>query len=453
MVLYNRLSSVTRSKKTTHYPRPVDSIPIEILVLIFEEYCRACNSTDSLSHPELHITQVCKYWRSIVIHVPNLWTKLVITPHTPSRLVATYLQRSQQLPLDLEVDLRHDAADTAKREHALTTWMAIKSTSPRWRRLVLQIGPHDATVISEDLRELGTPLLEELRISSGSHVSGITKIFEGGAPSLKSLRLTGLSLERFTPSLHQLTRLHLASNCPIHFSSFQRLMTKMVKLQDLSLRSRVVEGWPIYPSQDDTILLPSLTSLKLSDRRWPLFIPLLSLSAPMLHTLSLSDLVAHDLPETFMESQLCENLPSLRNLVLRGKSSYIDDGSFAQLARIFPAIEHFSLLDVDEVFVRQSSRAMHQTAIWPKLHTITMNPVVAEDILCSLISARTTPATGTPLKTLVVPVPNRFKKIRWISQQLIVEECQHTPAFSFSHPVEAIPLNQCSTPSTTAPYP
>ncbi|KAG5650564.1 hypothetical protein H0H81_011807 [Sphagnurus paluster] len=345
--LFSSFSSTSRSRSQANpsATNHIDSIPIEILVLILKEYCRACISADSLSLPELHITQVCKYWRSIAVGLPDLWTKLV---DMPSHIMATYLQRSQQHPLDLQVDLRHDATDIAECEHALKTWMTIKPSSPRWRRLVMQIGPHYATVIWDDLRELGTPLLEELRISSGSHLSGVTKTFEGRAPLLKSLSLVGLSLERFTLSLHQLTRLHLTSDRPIHFSSFRRLVIKMVKLQDLTLHTRVVEGWPLHPSREDIIILPSLTTLELSDRRWPLFIPLLSLSAPLLHTLSLSDLMPLDLPETFIESEFCKNLPFLRNLVLRGKSLYIKDISFAQLARIFPAIEHFSWLDVED---------------------------------------------------------------------------------------------------------
>jgi len=75
----------------------------------------------------------------------------------------------------------------------------------------------------------------------------------------------------------------------------------MINLQKLTLQNHIGEGWP---SPADIIHLPSLELLKLSDRRWPLFIPLLSFSAPILCTLLFHDLVAHDLPETFMESRL-----------------------------------------------------------------------------------------------------------------------------------------------------
>ncbi len=149
----------------------------------------------------------------------------------------------------------------------------------------------------------------------------------------------------FTPSLANLTRLHLTSTSPMKISAFRELVSQMIKLEELTLRSRVVEGWPVYPEADDIITLPSLTTLKLSDRRWPLFVPLLSIFAPNLTSLSLYDLVGHDLPDTLMEHYILEQYPSVRNLTLKGKSSFIDEVSFAQLARMFRRwiTSHFSM--------------------------------------------------------------------------------------------------------------
>lgn len=406
---------------------PINDLPPEILILIFEEYCNTWGLTNNVLLPELRLTQVCQYWRSIAINLSSLWTRIVASPLTPSHVIPTYLERSRALPLDVDIDFRYEPSDGTRRGQVLRTWNAIKPSAFRWRRLNLHIGPQDATAISNDLRELRTPVLEELRLSSGSHASGIKKLFKGGAPLLKSLRLVGTSLPCLGPSFAQLTALDLTSNCPMHFSIFQHLLTAMVNLQELALQSRVVEGWPLYPSPADIIHLPSLELLKLSDRRWPLFIPLLSISAPILRTLLLYDLVAHDLPEIFMESQLKQNHPALRNVILKGKNSYIDEFGFVQLVRIFPAIEHFALLGVDGFFMRESSRIMHRTTIWPKLRTISMIPVVAEDILCSLILARTRPTSQTPLKTLVVPMPATIKRIHWIAQKVNVEEyCSHS---------------------------
>ena len=424
MFLYSRLASRTKSKSATaDGHRPIETIPTEILILIFKQFCYASTSAEPSSTPQLHLAQICHHWRSVVLDLPTLWTKLAVSSRTPPHIVSTHLQRSQQLSLDVEVDLRHDATDMVTHERVLTTWNLLQTTAFRWHRLVLQIGPHVTSEISEDLRKLGTPLLQELRISSSSHVSGLTTLLGGGAPSLKSLQLIGISATHFTLPLDQVTRLNLSSNSSMSFSAFHSLLSNMPNLKELTLRSRVVEAWPVYPSEEDMVILPSLTTLMLSDRRWPLFVPLLSISAPNLRTLSLHELVAHDLPEIEMESHLSNNFPSITNLLVKGNSSFIDDSCFSQLSRIFPTIEHFALAGVDEFFVQESARSLHEPTIWPRLRSISMTSLSTEDMLCSLISARTKPTKGrAPLKTLAISIPSQLKRADWIRQQVNVEE-------------------------------
>jgi len=74
---------------------PINDLPPEILILIFKEYCIACGPTSNVLLPELRLTQVCQYWRSIT--PPGLWTKIVASPRTPFHVIPTYLERSQAL--------------------------------------------------------------------------------------------------------------------------------------------------------------------------------------------------------------------------------------------------------------------------------------------------------------------------------------------------------------------
>ncbi|KAF9563964.1 hypothetical protein CPC08DRAFT_299503 [Agrocybe pediades] len=433
MPSYTRFTTLAKAKCAGRRPRPFETIPTEILMVIFEEYCHTARESEETTYfPELLLTRVCCYWRSVAVSLPTLWTKLAITSLVPSEVVRTYLERALHHPLDLEVDLQCDSFDHAEREHALDIWRLLLTRAPQWRRLVVQLGPDDAKVALDQLRNLDAPLLEDLQMTCTTHLTETTPLFERALPSLTSLRLAGISLHRFTTSLPQLTHLHLTSNIPIPFSIFQGLMNTMVELQDLTLRKRVVEGWPLYPLTEDTIQLPSLQSLKVSDRRSPVFVPLLSISAPVMKTLTLYDLTAHDLPQSFQETQICNNFPSISNLTLKGKSSFIDNGSFNQLSRVFPTIDHFSLLGVDEEFVRESSRAMHATNVWPKLQTISMIPVVEEDMLHSLISARTQPSAKTALKNVLVPIDTNFDNVGPVSQQLDDADSQLSPIFAFN---------------------
>ena len=256
-------------------------------------------------------------------------------------------------------------------------------------------------------------------MTSVSHVPGLANMFEGGAPALKTLSLVGISLLQFAPPLQKLTRLHLTSNVPTSYETFWELLSKMSQLEELTLQSRVVSSWPIQPSLAKNIFLPSLRTLKLGDQRCPLFVPLLSIAAPMLHTLQLSDLVVHDLPETSSESRLREYYPSVRVLVLNGVASFIDGASFSQLTRIFPGVNHLSIADVDPYLIRQSCEALHDPTIWPKLQTLTMSPsLLEEDILCSLLATRKSQSMKTALQTIIIPAKIQFTKIEWITKNV-----------------------------------
>ncbi|KAF5316498.1 hypothetical protein D9619_006364 [Psilocybe cf. subviscida] len=393
----------------------IDAIPTEILLLVFEEYCYSGDALKGLKPPQLVITHVCHYWRTVALSCTTLWSALDISPQTSLDMIAIYLQRSGDLPLSLQVDLRHDVSDPSTHEHVMSTWNTIKSTASRWRRLHIQVGPQDAISVSNNLRQVDSPVLEELRMTSVSHVPGLANMFEGGTPALKTLSLVGISLLQFAPPLQKLTRLHLTSNVSTSYETFWELLSKMTQLEELTLHSRVVSSWPIQPSLAKNITLPSLRTFKLSDQRCPLFVPLLSIAAPLLHTLCLSDLVVHDLPEASSESRIREYYPSVRNLVLNGVASFIDGVSFSQLTRIFPAVDHLSIVDVDPYFVRQSCEALHDPTIWPKLQTFTISPsLLDEDIFCSLLAARTTKSVKTALQTVIIPTRIHFTKLDWI---------------------------------------
>ncbi|KAF8202242.1 hypothetical protein BJ912DRAFT_434301 [Pholiota molesta] len=388
----------------------IEIIPPEVLLLVFEEYCRKSPQFGSSTPLEFHLTHVCQYWRSLALGISTLWTKLSIASNTPLPIALAYLHRSQSLPLDLDVDLRHDAADEKERQHILELWGTIKLNSHRWRRLTVRTGPHGTTSFSEELPDLETPLLEDLCILSDSIMAESMKPLDM-APSLKLVRLEGISILPFTPSLGQITRLHLMGHTPMPISIFREVMSQMAQLEELTLRDSVVQGWPRYPSTEDIVTLPALAVLKLSDRRWPLFVPLLSINAPTLRSLALYDLVSHDLPEPPIESQISAQYPSIRNLTITGKSSFIDDVSLAQLARMFYTVDHFALLDVDSTFVLESCQNLHEPSLWPMLQTLSMIPAVAENILCSLISMRRPTAKEVGLKDLLcLPLPNSTER-------------------------------------------
>ncbi|KAF9475222.1 hypothetical protein BDN70DRAFT_269971 [Pholiota conissans] len=418
----NSLFSLKQAAGFSARRRPIETLPSEVLLLIFEAYCRRLPQDESLPPLEFNITHVCQYWRALALGLSALWANISITSNTPLPIALAYIQRSQNLPLDLDVDLRYDPTNEREHENILELWKTIKVNSHRWRRLNVHVGPPIAPSLSKDLPSLETPLLEHLSMTSDSTTALSMKPFEH-TPSLKSLRLQGIPIQPFTSSIGQITRLHLTGRSPVPISIFRELMAQMVKLSELQLCDRVAHGWPMYPSQADIVTLPALTVLKLADHQRPLCVPLLSIYAPLLRSLSLYDLVAHDLPESFRESEISAQYPSLRKLTITGKSSFIDDTAFTQLARMFPMVDHFALLDVGSFFVLETCQNLHEPSLWPMLQTLSMIPVVAENILCSLISTRRPTAKEVGLKKLVVPSPIHFNRKKWISERVRIEEC------------------------------
>lgn len=56
------------------------------------------------------LSQVCSYWRSIVIHTPLLWQQILINYSTPREKVQASLARSKALPICVTLDLPFDGS-------------------------------------------------------------------------------------------------------------------------------------------------------------------------------------------------------------------------------------------------------------------------------------------------------------------------------------------------------
>ncbi len=111
--------------------RAIDKIPPEILLLVFEEYCHSMAPLEPSTSNECRITYICRFWRMLSINLSTLWARLNVSVKTPISVLSIYLQRSNSLTLDIEVDLRHDPEDKAVRTHAAKLWEIIKSTAYR----------------------------------------------------------------------------------------------------------------------------------------------------------------------------------------------------------------------------------------------------------------------------------------------------------------------------------
>ncbi|OBZ65560.1 hypothetical protein A0H81_14409 [Grifola frondosa] len=99
---------------------PVQSLPTEVLVMIFKAGCRmphpdpVSDSGDPRRIPfPLLVSSVSRYWRDVAINTPSLWTNITIKQTKPLGWVPLCLQRSGGQLLDITIDCRPLATLTA----------------------------------------------------------------------------------------------------------------------------------------------------------------------------------------------------------------------------------------------------------------------------------------------------------------------------------------------------
>ncbi|KAJ3719355.1 hypothetical protein C8R42DRAFT_117762 [Lentinula raphanica] len=123
-----------------------DSLPTEMIIMIFS-FCdiSAANLLETNDGTWV-LTQVCKRWRDIVVHCPLFWTRVNLdlscwhyTQNRPNRadmLVETFLERSKDMPLDVQI---HCPDIQGAPNHILTAVEHLLNASPRWRLAMLDL--------------------------------------------------------------------------------------------------------------------------------------------------------------------------------------------------------------------------------------------------------------------------------------------------------------------------
>ena len=84
---------------------PVNQLPPETLARIADLVCRAHRSW---SDQAMTMSQVCRYWRSVVTSYPLVWTGVTVKPVTPASRVTAALKNSHELPLHVDLQIHWD---------------------------------------------------------------------------------------------------------------------------------------------------------------------------------------------------------------------------------------------------------------------------------------------------------------------------------------------------------
>ncbi|KAF8891324.1 hypothetical protein BD779DRAFT_1670946 [Infundibulicybe gibba] len=183
-------------------------------------------------------------------------------------------------------------------------------------------------------------------------------------------------------------------------------------------------SWPNSLHHYRPVALSHLQSLEISDRQSRTCLPLLAISAPALHSLTLHNFVSDDFPHA-LSNVICRNAPNVRSLTIVGPELRASDTT--NLPYIFPLITDLAVLRIKPGHHALSQLLQKDTLatgslVWPDLTTITLASV-PESINFLLYLVKSRIRQGHSLKTLVLPRPERIKKINQLREQVEVRPC------------------------------
>lgn len=388
---------------------PISSLPNEILRIIFEAgEAMSLDTADSEPRFEMVVSHVCSRFRAISLQTPILWTIIEASPIQPTEIIETYLLRSKACPLDIRLDFYGDPEDEYSDGEEGSNLQSVLSLllphSDRWKRVFIQ-SAHMTTfhIIARHLRSLAVPSLEHYSVSiadgCSDDVEYFAPVFSGGSPLLSILRLGGGSLHCSWPSFASVTTIHLhdvVEGQTITYRQFVDMIAAAPLLKSLSIYRGVV-GWPgVNPKP---VTLPHLEFLRLhGPNRWfsELF---LTIKAPLLKSLSLTNIRASELERFFdTASAMTPNtliFPDLESLTIRA-INFLDD-EYVKISRFFPNI---TTLELYSSFLGNSSSQVSAwpTPPWPDLQILRLRGNFLEKEVLDMTAARA--SVGHPIQKL-----------------------------------------------------
>lgn len=185
-----------------HANSPISRLPVELLAFIFE-------LTVKLKWPDapLKLSHVNRSWREIAIHSPFLWRNIRLKAKAYPEKIEAYLIRSQ--PLSIAVTVNYEGGRPSKNRGfmiglskilsatTVSRWQSFHATAGSTITLKVVLGLLGGGLSAPHLTEFSVRLREQ---DWSVNMHGHSTIFDGGAPSLHTVRLCGLTFSNWFPS-------------------------------------------------------------------------------------------------------------------------------------------------------------------------------------------------------------------------------------------------------------
>ena len=218
--------------------RPINGLPPEILLIIFQNVRDLSPASEHDLRPSAPrwycILGVCRYWRTLALNTPVLWTTLSVGPSVLPSTFNFLLDNSRQLPICVELlgstlntaNLNQLAGNMARLKQ-----LSLRKLSYKWSHL---------RVLSKFIEARTFPSLESFCVSFDTHdreESLTLSISPMRYPGLQTLALDGVD---FAGSLTPIPTLVTLSLCNLFSSSITKdhlmeFLRGCSRLEELSL--------------------------------------------------------------------------------------------------------------------------------------------------------------------------------------------------------------------------
>ena len=442
-----------------HRPQPVNSLPFDILITIFEFAVVAKRASAKRSRPfEIVASHVSSHWRFVSLSTPILWSTMKACFPRPSPWLRTYIQRSgvkRTIYLTISLRASWGSANNYSRKSRPRPKDIFRILDECLHRVeclsIWAPNMNEMSLLVDYLEEKSLPALEHLQIDMFSNnvfdLSPSRVNSEGKTPCLRSLCVRNYGLLKAPIALTRLTVLRLiqeGNECSMDFMELRDVLNSLRLLTELDIVSygrdgSIVQFWPAAGSQG-SIFCPSLEIIRLRLNHQLLTL----VSAPRLRHVEL-DGTARQFYVLFgpkvpilgarhcqVATLVCRRLPSLfehdwpKVLFLR----------LPGLAEILPFVTHMELLGwdarhlVSTLCVTDALR--EDTPMWPSLQSLALGITHHIETLSAEL--------GTVMMSHVLAGQSSIQRlglhdeIPWQNFEYIQEVCGGFSVYSFKPP-------------------
>lgn len=380
---------------------PLDELPDELLVLIFE-WLAVLNSA-----PNIALLRVCKRVRVVALDTPNLWSTITLYGLKPLAGLEPLLALvGPTIPLSLDIDVAGEASypgTACSPARCNQIGLALKKEMPRVRSLTMRYHPHQRAHF-ETLLQSAAPQLEAVTLMCGGTIS----LTDLTAPRLRNVEVDRMQLGRSVLPPGSDVRTVVLRDMVLDLSELRTLIESAPQLQRLELHDvGFVADWQVHqPPRDNPLHHDHLREVIIRHPTLRQDAPVVAALLSALHLPSLSlvqlDLMPSDAtvsgemealvrglePTTICVTRLIQSAETLRPQAV-DKIWTVEFGpvifTFSQLAagRVLGALlkkaaPKIQVWEADEAFLRQFVRRGNNRAL-PSMPYFEKIVLVVED--------------------------------------------------------------------------